>query len=122
LRQAQNAGAERRWCEIRLRAERKAGEILRHMEKATSAPGNQYTGPLVAAEGSAPTLHDLGITHHQSSRWQKLADFPLDTFGAALAGPDKPTTASIISAASPARPNPVSTEALWLWDETGQSG
>jgi hypothetical protein len=39
-----------------------------------------------------------------------------------MTGPEKPTTTSIIAAASSARPGPVSTEALWLWDETWQSG
>src|SRR3954468_14003574 len=39
LRQAKNTEAERRACEIRLRAERKADELLRQMEKAKGAPG-----------------------------------------------------------------------------------
>jgi hypothetical protein len=40
-----------------------------------------------------------------------------------MTGPEKPTPASIIAAAAPPmRPDPVSPEALWLWDETGQSG
>ena len=34
---AKNTEAERRACEIRLRAERRAGELLREMEKAPVA-------------------------------------------------------------------------------------
>jgi hypothetical protein len=44
-------------------------------------------------------------------------------FKATLAGAMKRTITSIIAAAAPpARPDPVSPEALWLWDETVQSG
>lgn len=60
--------------DIRVRAERKAGEMLRHMtifgERAV--PGDKESGrgkrPL-----SKPTLGSLGISKQQSSRWQKLA-------------------------------------------------
>jgi hypothetical protein len=42
-RQAENVEAERRCCEIRLRAERKAGELLRQTEQAKGArePGSK---------------------------------------------------------------------------------
>jgi hypothetical protein len=79
-RQPRNVEAERRCCEIRLRAERNAGEILRQMEATRT--GNQYTGRLPAEEGTNPTpkLGDLGIRHDQSSdgrdwpmsRWSNL--------------------------------------------------
>jgi hypothetical protein len=39
FRQARNIEAERQCYEIRLRAERKAGELLSQMEKAKGAPG-----------------------------------------------------------------------------------
>jgi hypothetical protein len=41
-RQAQNVEAERRCCEIRLRAERKAGELLQQTEQAKGARGTRY--------------------------------------------------------------------------------
>jgi hypothetical protein len=40
--QARNVEAERRACEIRLRAERRCGQLLRQMAKAKGAPGNQH--------------------------------------------------------------------------------
>jgi hypothetical protein len=42
-----NIEAERRACEIRLRAERKT-------EKAKGSPGNQYTGPVARDDRSNP--------------------------------------------------------------------
>lgn len=108
-RLAKNFEAELRACEIRLRAERKAGQLLKQMEKAKGAPGNQYTGPLPPREGSK-TLEDMGISYGQSSRWQKLADVPEDQFEAALVGPEMPTTNGIIAPSAKC-----DDRALWLW-------
>jgi hypothetical protein len=111
-RQAHNVEAERQCCEIRLRAERKAGELLRQMDKAKGGRPSEKT-PSVA-EGVS-TLRDLGISEKQSSQWQRLAAVPEPQFEAALAGPDKPTTNGIINDGFPKKPNPVAPEALWLW-------
>jgi hypothetical protein len=114
-RQAKNVDAERDACEIRLRAERRAGQLLKEMEKAKGSPGNQYTGPLARSEGSK-TLAERGISYDQSSRWQQLADVPDEQFDDALGGPEKPTTSGIIAAAhEPREIDPVAKEALWLW-------
>jgi hypothetical protein len=56
--EVQNAAAE-----IKLRAERKAGEMLAAMELQK----NQHTAGNIVL----PALDDLGITKMQSSRWQK---------------------------------------------------
>jgi len=66
--EAQNAAAD-----IRLRAERKAGEMLADMEmnvgsKKTKAGGNTMLPP--------EKLSDIGITKMQSSRWQAIARVP----------------------------------------------
>jgi ParB family chromosome partitioning protein len=63
-------------CEIRLRAERKAGEMLAAMEK------NQGGNPnlLHAETGSPPTLEELGISRTQSHRWQVEAKVPREVF------------------------------------------
>ena len=111
-RQARNVEAERRACEIRLRAERKCGVLLRQMEKAKGAPGNQYTGPVARCDQSK-TLDDLGISKTQSSRWQKMADIPDDEFEDVLAAADHPTTTGLIT--EPSGPTPVDDRALWLW-------
>jgi hypothetical protein len=74
-RQAHNVEAERQCCEIRLRAERKAGEVLRQIEKAKGAQGNPggRGAPIVPSSRmtAQKTLSDLGITRNQSSQWQK---------------------------------------------------
>src|SRR4030088_240474 len=66
--------------EIRLRAEIRAGELLREMEKNKGASGggkkDAPRGRVVEPRDTAPKLSDLGVTKTQSSRWQKLASLP----------------------------------------------
>lgn len=112
-RQAQNFEAEHRACTIRLRSERKAGELLRVMEKAKG--GGDHRSHDVSGD-QPPTLKQLGVSHKQSSDWQRLAALPQEQFEAALTD-RKPSTAGILAAATPPKPEvvPVSSEALWLW-------
>jgi|SRR3954453_3725052 hypothetical protein len=99
LRQAKNTEAERRACEIRLRAERKAGELFAEREKAKGAAGNPGGRGATIVRSSDDTAHpqtlqELGISKQQSSDWQRLAAVPEEQFEAALANPDeKPSTA-----------------------------
>jgi hypothetical protein len=103
---AKNIDAEQKACEIRLRAERKAGELLAQMEKAN---GKRIDLVERGDQVSRPTLRDLGITKDQSSDWQKLAKVPQDEFEAALADKTtKPSTNGIIRAN--AEPKPQSCE------------
>jgi hypothetical protein len=61
--------------EIRLRAERRAGELLRDAEKAKPRGSNQHKHKDRShAATDPPTLAELGINKSQSSRWQKLAE------------------------------------------------
>ena len=71
-------------CEIKLRAERRMGEMLKEMPKAK---GTEYGGKQKIIDGnmmqpsmSTQTLLDIGIQKHQSSRYQKIADLPEETF------------------------------------------
>ena len=113
-RQARNTEAERRACEIRLRAERKCGELDKKREKAKGGQPYQATGSTVEPVERAPTLRDLGISKRQAHDWRKLAEVPENEFEAALADPDeKPTTAGIIGRERPREP--VEDDALWLW-------
>lgn len=116
-RQARNIEAERRACEIRLRAERKAGALLSKMEKATGAKGSGSNQHQVRSHDTttAKTLSELGISKDQSSRWQQLAAVPEDEFEAALSAIDTPTTNGIIVAANPPKRPPMDDRALWLW-------
>lgn len=68
--QAANAAAE-----IKLRAERKAGEMLAAMEKDI---GGRPTRTPTTTVGVP--LESLGISYNQSSRWQKEAKVPEDQF------------------------------------------
>ena len=70
---AANAAAE-----IKLRAERKAGEMLAAMEKkpAGRPSGNRSHD----ATDSPPSLDELGIKKSQSSRWQQEACVPDEQF------------------------------------------
>ena len=60
-------------AEIRLYAERRAGEIL----KETTRKPEQGRPKKVSNE---PTLKDIGITRDQSSNWQRIADIPEENF------------------------------------------
>jgi hypothetical protein len=73
LNTAKNTEAELSAREVRLRAERRAGEMLQQIETAKCAPGDQYTGS-VNRDDRSKTLAELGITKDQSSQWQRLAD------------------------------------------------
>jgi hypothetical protein len=65
--------------EMRMRAEIRAGELLREMaERKERHDGKNLNGKTVlgsprATPEGAPKLSDLGVTKTQSSRWQRLA-------------------------------------------------
>jgi N6-adenosine-specific RNA methylase IME4 len=68
-------------AEIKLRAERRIGQMLKEMPKNEGSKGtgsNQYEVRL--HDATTPKLSDLGIEKHESSRWQKIADLPEDIF------------------------------------------
>jgi len=75
--EAQNHAAE-----IKLRAERKAGEFLAEMELSKGSQGQlngnpNFGGRIVEPpKNDTPTLTDLGINKSQSSRWQTIATLP----------------------------------------------
>lgn len=71
--------------EIKLRAERKMGVLLKETEKATGGQPYQKKVPtgnvhIPVGKGIPPTLEDLGVSKAQSSRAQKLAEVPEDKF------------------------------------------
>jgi|LakMenEpi03Aug12_release.lakeMendotaPanAssembly.Ray.scaffolds.fasta_scaffold167928_5 hypothetical protein len=102
MKQAQNQEAERKACEIRIRAERRAGEILRDMEKAKGQlkQGQELPRSHDATTEKPKTLSDLGINKTQSSRYQALANIPEDIFEQHLADPvSKPSTVGLINRA-----------------------
>jgi hypothetical protein len=68
--------------EIRLRAERRAGELLTKMaeRKERETKGGDRRSKSQAATLIAPKLSDLGINKTQSSRSQRLAALASDSF------------------------------------------
>jgi site-specific DNA-methyltransferase (adenine-specific) len=77
----------RRCQELRLRAERRIGELL---AKAVR-PGNPQL-----SRRSTIGLGKLGITRDQSSRWQTAATLPAEKFERYLRASREPTTAGVL--------------------------
>jgi hypothetical protein len=78
-RQAKDRELIEHATEIRMRAERRAGELLAEMEKNTGIIGRDKKGETRGSSGKPrvdepPKLKDLGVTKTQSARWQKLAE------------------------------------------------
>lgn len=64
-------------AEIKVRAERRAGEMLREMEKNK---GTRLGGNTVLPPENTTKLNDIGISKMQSSRFQQAASVPEEQF------------------------------------------
>jgi hypothetical protein len=78
-KQANDTELLKQATEIRLRAERRWGEIYAAMEKARPRGSNQHE-ERSRPTTDPPTLDQLRVTKTQSSKWQKLAAMPEDKF------------------------------------------
>jgi N6-adenosine-specific RNA methylase IME4 len=84
-RQAKDATLITQATEIRMRAERRCGELLREMaERKERDSGKGNRNPTLKSQAATPKLSDLDVTKSQSSRWQQLARLDHDTFEARL--------------------------------------
>jgi N6-adenosine-specific RNA methylase IME4 len=72
-KQANDTELVRKATDIRLRAERRAGELLAEMEKNKGAVRGKTGRKGKPVLDVKPKLANLGVTKTQSSRWQKLA-------------------------------------------------
>lgn len=77
-RMAKDDSMIRMASEIKVRAERRAGELLKEQPKAKA--GRPKIGPQEVPIIVNPTLADLDISKNESSRWQRLAEIPEEQF------------------------------------------
>lgn len=141
-RQARNLDAERQAANVRLRAERRVGELLKDLARADAGaernPHGRAGKPMsddgtqvlsiseqARVKGPSPyaaALDQHGISRQTAHKFQSLASIPAADFDRALAGPEKPSTAAVLRHAearkqvhNPAPAPRVSDAALWLW-------
>ena len=105
-RQAKDTELVQWATEIKVRAERRAGQMLAEMPKAK---GEILRGNTMVPRGNeAKTLADIGITKNESSRWQKLAAVTDTQFEEAVAAAKEVagevTTAAMLRAAKACEP------------------
>lgn len=88
---------------IKVKAERKLGQLLKTTDLATGAPGNQYTGKKVVQSHDATRpirLRDIGVSKSDSSRAQAIASLPAPTFARyvndCVEARQEPTTAGLL--------------------------
>lgn len=101
-RQAGDREAEKKFAAIRIRAERRIGELLKEMgesgERDTGKGGDRKSRS-VETTVKPKTLSDLGVSKDQSRKFQQLAAIPREKFERAIdPGEQVPTTAGVISA------------------------
>jgi len=121
--QSQNLDAERKACEVRLRAERRTGELLGELVRATPQTARQIVSNGATRSPYAEALDRTGISRQTAHRYQALADVPAATFEAALRDPEKPTTTGLLAKAEAARAVQAAkdsapqmpSDSLWLW-------
>lgn len=124
-RQAQNVDAERKATAVRLRAERRAGELFRELERtppqeANSSGSNQHRSPAtVAGEQSEyrEALERTQTSERTAQRWQELATVPKDVFEKHLGEPLAiPTASKILADAKSVPTGPrMNDTSLWIW-------
>jgi len=84
---------------IKLRAERKAGELLAGLEREQGGSGRFGSSDVGQTESPyAAALDESGTTRQDAHRWQKVADVPEDAFEEYLAEAPEPTTSGVLKA------------------------
>lgn len=111
-RQALNVEAEQRAMEIRIRAERRAGQLLAELQKGKGG-GDQKSDHSTQHTLSdfKKAKRDAGISDDQAVRWQKLAAIPQADFESKIQQPGV-STSGLIEREEP-RQLPDKPLALW---------
>lgn len=119
-KQANDTDLIQKATEIKVRAERKAGEMLRkaaEQGKRATPNGNVNPATIKVSNETTPspvTLAEIGITRDQSSRYQKLAAMPDEHFETAVetakASAGEVTTAFMLREAAKHRSEPIKTK------------
>lgn len=118
-RGATNVEAERKAVEVRIRCERKMGEIFKGKARnQTSGLKNSSLGrdePTTSEFKQSKT--DANISDSQAKRWQKLADIPDDKFEESFNSGDVISTTGLIrdNSSMPRANKPMDSEAIKLW-------
>lgn len=78
----ESLGVQNDVAEIKLRAQRRAGEMLKEMElkKNAGRPTNNSSQAARDFDGKSEKLSDIGISWSDSSRWQNIASLPEEKF------------------------------------------
>jgi hypothetical protein len=79
-KQAKDIDMQNWAAEIRVRAERRAGEILLEMTKSGERDAGKGGDRKSQSHASTVKLSDLGISKDHASRWQRLAEIPAETY------------------------------------------
>ena len=109
-RQAKDSDLIQYATEIKVRAERRCGELLAR----TAETGERASRGKPAETSQASTLSDMGLTRDESSRYQQLAAMPDDHFETAVATAKatagEVTSAFMLREAAKAKPQPPKTK------------
>jgi hypothetical protein len=102
-KQAKNLDAEVKAANIRLRAERRCGELFKEMQRAKTPNPDGRKGKPIMSNGVtqlkspyASALESSGISRQTANRYQALADVPKEVFEEYVAGSTKASTNQII--------------------------
>jgi hypothetical protein len=123
-RQMKNIDAERQASDIRIRAERQYGKLLKELARVTpqekanranAAMGRSSNDVTNVEDEYAAALERTGVSRQSASRYQALADVPDAVFEEHLRAPSRSTSSIIQAAREPCPQMPVGS--LWLWGQ-----
>lgn len=120
--QAKNTDAERKACEIRIRAEHRTGKLLEELARAKTPNPSGKNQHEVTSNGAtqpqsqyAEALQRTGISRQTAHRYQALADVPMTVLEASFKDTSKPTTTSILRSVEQKQQKQMPPDVLWLW-------